>query len=151
MPTATNKIIPFMKGKDGKLAISQDRVRKTYPTKTYSLKPNVTKHNDGVNGEDRDRLDVTLNFYEGSFQMFMGDAQIIKDFIAAQKARDARTAPLDQQGGVRFYPNDGTKQSFVLVDLLVDEFDFNSGERNAKQMVTVNWRCTDLTEAKTLG
>jgi len=147
---ASTKILPFMKGKDGKLAVIQDRVRLPYDTKTYSIKPNVTKLNDGVNGEDRDRLDIVLNYYEGSFQMYLKDAQVIRDWLAAQAARDARTAPLEQEGGVRFYPNNGTRQSFILVDLILDDFDFSSNERGANQMITVNFRCGDLKEAKTL-
>lgn len=147
---ASNKIIPLMEGRNGKLVVVQDRVRKTYDTKTYGIKPNVTKHADGVNGEQRDRLSVTLNYYEGSWSMYMKDAGIIRDFLAAQAARDAMTVPLDQEGAIRFFPNNGTRESFVLDDLILDDFDYQSGERNAKKMVTVNFRCGDMKEAKTL-
>lgn len=147
---ADNKIVPFQEGRNGRLVITQDSVPKSYPMKSYSFKPNVTKHADGVCGEQRDRLSVTLNYYEGSFQMYEKDAEWLRDWLAAQKARDAMTVPLDQQGAVRFQPNDGTRKSFLLEDLILDDWELSRSGRAEKGMVTVNWRCADITEAKTL-
>ena len=145
---ADNKLIPTMEGRNGRLVITQDRVPKSYPIKNYSLKPNVTKHADGVCGEQRDRLSVTLNYYEGSFQMFVKDAEWLRDWLAAQDARDAMTAPLEQAGALRFSPNNGTRKSFILEDLIMDEFDFNSSGRADKKMATWNFRCGDIKEGK---
>lgn len=145
---ADNKIIPFMEGRNGRLVITQDRVPKSYPMKTYSLKPVLQKHADHVCGEQRARLSNTLDHYEGSFQMYAKDAEWLRDWLAAQKARDAMTAPLEQQAALRFQPNDGTRKSFILEDLILDDWDYTASARNEKKMVTQNFRCTDVTEAK---
>lgn len=147
---ADNKLVPFMEGRNTRFVFFQDRVRQSLPFKTTSIKPNVTKHADGVNGEQRDRLSVTVNYYELSAQMFMKDATALKLYLAAQAARDAMTAPLDQDGAIRFYPNDGTKQSFVMEDLVMDDFDLSQSGRDQKLMIMVNMRFADLKEAKTV-
>lgn len=149
MAVSANKLVPFMEGRNGRLVLSQDRVPKSYPFKTNSIKPNVTKHADGVNGEQRDRLSVTVNYYEGTAEMYMGDVQVVRDYLAAQAARDAMTVPLEQQGAVRWSPNDGTRTSFLLDELILDDFDWKNGGRSEKQMVTINFRFTDLKEVKT--
>lgn len=147
---ALNKAVPAMEGRNGRLLFVQDRVPKSFPFKTWSIKPNVTKHADGVNGEQRDRLSVTLNYYEITGQMYVMDAEWLRDWIASQAARDAMTVPLEQQGAVRFIPNDGTRKSFILDELVWDDWDYSQGGRAEKQMVTVNMRCADIKEAKAI-
>lgn len=147
---ATSKIRPHMTGQHGRLVVSMNRVRKSFPWKTWSIKPNVTKHNDGVNGESRDRLDKTLNYYEITAQAFMADADALRTYLQEQVPYDAGTTPNEEDGAIRFYPRDGTKESFILVDLIWDDFDLSQGGRSEKQMITFNMRCTDVQEAKTL-
>jgi hypothetical protein len=147
---ADSKILPFMEGRNGRLLFVQDRVPKSYPWKTWSIKPNVTKHADGVNGEQRDRLSKTLNYYEITAQMYVKDAEWLRDWLAAQAADDAMTAPIDQAGAVRFNPNDGTRKSFILDGLIWDDWDLSQGGRAEKKMVTVNMRCEDIKEGKAL-
>lgn len=147
---ATNKILPFMTGQHGRLVLALNRVRKSFDFKTWSIKPNVTKHNDGVNGETRDRLDKTLNYYEITAQAFMKDADALRTYLQEQVPYDAGTVPNEEEGAVRFYPRNGTKESFILVELIWDDFDLSQGGRNEKQMITFNMRCADVQEAKTL-
>lgn len=145
---AGSRIKPSMEGRNARLIVVQDRVPKSYPWKTWSIKPIVVKHADDVNGEQRPRLSVTLSHYEITAQMYVLDAEWLRDWLAAQAARDAMSAPLEQQGAVRFNPNDLTRKSFILDELILDDWDFSQGGRTEKQMVTVNMRCTDLLEAK---
>ena len=148
MPAAANKLKPFMEGRNSSLIVFQQNQRRNFPFKSKGVKPNVTKHADGVNGEDRDRLSVTLNYYEGSAEMYVGDLQFLTDWLEAQKARDAKTAPLDQTGALRFYPNDGTKKTYILQEFILDEWDLKDGGRSEKKMVTFNYRFTDIVESK---
>ncbi len=150
MPAVSPKILPFMTGQHGRLVLTQNRVRKSFDFKTWSVKPNVTKHNDGVNGETRDRLDKTLNYYEITAQAYMKDAEALKAYLELQEPFDTNTAPLEEAGAIRFYPRNGTRQSFILSELLWDDFDLSQGGRSEKQMVTFNMRCTDLKEAKAI-
>ena len=150
MPAATNKVLPFMTGQHGRLVLTQNRIRKSFDFKTWSIKPNVTKHNDGVNGETRDRLDKTLNFFEISAQAYMKDAEALKSYLELQEPYDANATPYEETGAVRFYPRNGTRQSFILVELIWDDFDLNQGGRSEKQMIGFSLRCTDIKEAKAI-
>lgn len=147
---ATNKDKGFMEGRHARLLFVQNSVPKSFAFKTWTIKPNVTKHNDGVNGEKRDRLSKTLNFYELTGQMFKKDANWIDDWLEAQDADDANTAPLDQEGAIRFNPLDGTRRSFILDGLIWDEWDLNQGGRGEKMMVGVSLRFEDLVKAKAI-
>jgi len=147
MPAATNLKAP-MTGKNGRLIVFQDRTKRIVDFKTWTMKPNVTKHNDGINGDEADELDFTFNFWEIAAQVFMRDGDIVRAYLEALANRQANTAPLDQQAGVRFYPNDGTRESFVLVGLVWDDFDLNQGGRSDKMMVGINMRCRKVQEAK---
>lgn len=147
MPTQ-NRILPAMEGRNGSLIIVQDRVPLSYPMKSFNFKPNVTKHADGVCGEERDRLSLTLNFYEGSFQMLVVDAEFLEHWLVAQGVRDAMTIPLEQAGALRFRPNNGTRKSFILDELILDEFDYNAPGRAEKKMCTINYRCSNLKQSK---
>lgn len=147
---ASNKIIPAMTGRHAKLIIFQDGQKRVFDFKSWTVKPNVTKHADGVNGESRDRLDVTLNYYEISGQMFMRDLDVLDAYLDAQADRDANAAPLDQAGAVRFTPQNGTRASYLLVDLLHDDFELSQGGRSEKLMTSVSFRCGDLKKAKAI-
>lgn len=145
---ASQKIVPAMTGRHATLVLFQDNAKKNFPFKSWTIKPNVTKHADGVNGEDRDRLDVTLNYYEFSGEMFQVDLEALEAHLEALEARDAKTIPLDQKGAIRFQPNNGTKASFVLQGMSIDDFDLKQGGRNEKLMVSVTGRFTNLKSSK---
>lgn len=145
-----NKLLPFMEGRNGKLIFVQNKVPKSYPFKTWSIKPIVVKHADGVGGEKRARLSKTLDYYELTGQMFVKDAEWIQDYLEAQAAEDAMTAPIEQSGAVRFMPNNGTRKSYVFDELIWDDWDFNQGGRTDKKMTTVNFRFTDLLPSKSV-
>lgn len=138
-----------MTGKNARLIVFQDNEKTLIDFKTWTLKPNVTKHNDGINGDDSDELDFTFNYWEIAGQLFARDAGWLKSYLSGIAARQSNTAPLIQQAATRFYPNNGTRQSFVLVGLVWDDFDANQGGRSEKFMVGVNMRCRKITEAKT--
>lgn len=145
---AQQKIVPGMTGRNATLVVFQDNAKLNLPCKTWNIKPNVTKHADGVNGENRDRLDVTLNYYEGTFEMYTTDLEVLTKHLEAQAVRDDFTLPLDQKGAVRFNLNDGTRKSFVLLGMVIDDFDAKNGGRNEKFMVTQSFRFTDLKDSK---
>jgi hypothetical protein len=147
---SNSKIMPFMEGRNGRLLFVQNRVPKSYAWKTWSIKPIVVKHADGVNGEKRARLSKTLDYYELTAQMYVKDAEWLRDWLEAQAAEDAMTAPLDQEGAIRLNPNNGTRKSFILEELIWDDWDFSQGGRTEKKMVNVNMRCTDIKEGKAI-
>lgn len=143
-----NKIKPYTEGRNASLLFVQNRVPKAYDFKSWSIKPIVVKHADGVNGEQRARLSKTLDYYEITGQMYVKDAQFLRDALEAQAADDAMTTPIPQEGAFRLRPNDGTRSSFILDELIWDDWDLNAAGRTDKNMVGVNMRCTDIKEAK---
>jgi hypothetical protein len=149
MPGAAQIPLAAMTGKNARLIVFSDNDKTLIDFKTWTLKPNVTKHNDGINGDDSDELDFTFNYWELGGQMFARNADWLRAYLKSLAPRQANTAPLVQQAATRFYPNNGTKQSFVLVNLTWDDFDANQGGRAEKFMVGVSLRCRKITEAKT--
>ena len=148
MPT-TAKAIASMEGRHARFVFFQDRTRKAFPFKSWTVKPIVTKHTDQVNGEKRARS-KTIDGYEISGEMYMTDALALQAWGEQQAADDANTGLLDQDGALRFQVRDGTTASYILQDMHWDEFELRQGARNEKIMVSVSMRCADLVEAKTL-
>lgn len=146
---AQSKSMAPMTGKNGRLIFFQDSSKRIIDFKTWTVKPNVTKHNDGINGADADEVDITFNYWEISAAVFMRDSDLIRAYLESLEKRQTNTAPLDQSGAIRFYPNDGTRLSFILVGLCWDDFDVNQGGRSEKIMGSMSLRCPKMTEAKT--
>lgn len=145
---ADNKIVPFTEGRNAIFKFVQNRVPKSFPWKTWTIKPIVVKHVDQVNGEQRARLSKTLDYYEISAEMYVKDAEFLRTYLEAQAAEDAMTAPIDQEGAFRLFPNNGTRESFIFEDLIWDDWELRQGGRTEKKMVTVNMRATNIKEAK---
>lgn len=148
MSGANQQIMAPMAGKNGKLVIFQDGVKRLVDFETWSFKPNVTKHADGINGAEADELDNTFNHWEITAELFVRTIDAVRAYLSALAARQANTAPLIQQGGVRFNLNNGTRESLILVNLLWDDFDFKNSGRAAKKKMQCNFRCTKILEGK---
>lgn len=145
-----NKITGLLEGRHARLVIIQDQVPKSFLFKNWTIKPNVTKHNDGIGGEQRDELSKTLNFYEMSGSMFVRDLVWLDAWLEAQEAEDAMTAPIDQEAAWRMNMGDGTRQSYILDEFIWDDWEFTQGGRAEKIMVPTSFRFKDLKKAKSL-
>ncbi len=139
-----------MGGKNAQLAVFQENDKVLADFKTWNLKPNITKHNDGINGDDSDELDFTFNYWELSGELFNRNVELERAYLRSLAARQANTAPLVQSGGLRFKKNDGTRVSLVLVNLVWDDFDTKNGGRSERIMTSVSMRCRRVTEAKSV-
>lgn len=137
-------------GQNTRLVYFQDGTKVTLDAKTWSIKANVTKTNDGVNGELRDRLHKIVNFYEITIQCYLRDAKLIQAFLADQLNEDAQVAPLNKQASFRLYPRDGTKVTFVVENVVWDDMDINQGGRDSAMMVTCNMRAQDVREVQAI-
>ena len=139
-----------MRGTNAKIVFFQDGSKVVLDAKTWTIKPNVTKNADGVNGEVRDRLSKTLNYYEISIQCFQRDTVILEAYLADQANEDAQVAGLDKSGGFRLYPRDGSSRTFVIKDIVWDEFEENQGGRSEAVMVTLNMRASDVVQTQSI-
>ena len=66
--------VPFLNGKDAKMKIFINGTEMVANAKNWTVTADVTKTADGVNGEDRDRLDSFVNFYTYSATCYMDKA-----------------------------------------------------------------------------
>lgn len=135
-------------GTNARIVYFQDGNKVVLDAKTWSIKPNVTKNADGVNGEERDRLSRILNYWEVSISCYQRDATVLKQWLADQANEDAQAAPLSKSGGFRLYPRDGTSVAFVISDIVWDDFDLNQGGRDQAVMISLNMRAQDVREVQ---
>lgn len=145
---ASNKQLQAMAGEHAKMVVFSDNVKSLIDFKTWGLKPNITKHNDSINGAESDELGFTFNFWELNGSLYTRDMGIVRAYLKSLQARLDNATPLDQAGGVRFYPQNGTKESLILVDLCWDDFDLQQGGRGSKIMTSVSMRCRGVKEGK---
>ena len=137
-----------MRGTDASIVFFLDGNKVVLDAKTWSIKPNVSKNVDDVNGEDRSRLSKTLNYYEITITCFQRDTTILEAYFKDQANEDAHVTPLDKVGGFRLRPHDGSKRSFVIRDVVWDDFEENQGGRTDAVMVTINLRASDVKQAQ---
>ena len=133
-----------IRGTNARIVFFQDSNKVTLDAKSWTIKPNVTKAADGVNGEQRDRLAKVTNFFEITISCFQRDAEILKRFLEDQANEDAQVAALDKQAGFRLYPRNGTSVPFLLSNVVWDDFEENMSGRADAVMVTLNMRCSDV-------
>jgi len=133
-----------IRGTNAKIRFRQDGQPVVLDAKSWTIKPNVTKNADGVNGENRDRLSKTINYYEITVSCFQRDASVLQAYLTDQNNEDAMAAALDKQAGFTLYPRNGTSAPFLVVDVVWDDFDLNQGGRADAVMVTVNMRASDV-------
>jgi hypothetical protein len=117
---------PFFRGKDVTLIFLRDSQRVEFKCKTIDVKRNATNANDGVNGEDRDRLDSITNFYEIQIECFMEDARELQMLLDEDAQRDTRTQPLENGVGLLVRPNNGTKYSAQASQVTIDDWDWSA-------------------------
>lgn len=139
-----------LRGTDAKIIYFQDGQKVTLDAKTWSIKPNVTKNADGVNGETRDRLSKTLNYYEITIQCYQRTGDLLKKYLEDQANEDTHAAALDKQGGFRLVPRASARESYVITDIIFDDFDLNQGGRADAVMMTLNMRASDMTKTQSI-
>lgn len=135
---ATN--IPFTRGRDVKVKFYQDDLPILMDAKNFDIEENATEANDGVCGEDRDRLDKVTNYYSGSFDIYQTDQHIMQSIMDAQAQDDAAGIPLTQLLSVRFNNRDGTRTTYLLKECKFGPFKDNAGGRGDNVMLNVKIR-----------
>ncbi len=133
--------VDFFAGKDLVLRVFVNGQEVVLNTKTFNVKANVTKANDGINGEDRDRLTRYINFFDISANCYQNDAKLLQALLDDIKNDDSQVAKLAKAAGIRIRVLDGSKAAFVVKELILDDFDFQSTGRTDKAMMNINMRC----------
>ncbi len=135
---ATN--IPFIRGRDVLMKVYQDGAPVLIEAKNFDLEENATENADGVNGEDRDRLDKVTNFYSGSIDIYQSDQHVMDMIMAAQVQDDAAGLPLEQFATFRFNNRDGTRTTYILQECKFGPFKDNASGRGDTVMLNLKIR-----------
>lgn len=140
---------PFFAGLHARWVFIQNNVRVTFDVTKGNFKPNVTKANDGVNGEPRDRLAVYVNYFEGSINTLQVDTQALEALLNNIENDDAGVLPWEKACGLVITPPSGRKASFQLTGLNFDDWDFSSQGRTERVGLVVPFRATRIRAVRT--
>lgn len=142
--------IPFVRGRDVLLKIYQDSKPVLIDCKNFDLEENATETNDGVCGEDRDRLDKVTNFYSGTFDIYQVDQHVMQSIMDAQDQDDAAGIPLNQSASFRINNRDGTRTTYLLQEVKIGPFKNAAGGRGELLMLNLKIRGRYLKLAKSI-
>lgn len=130
----------FFKGENVALKMYQSGKPVTVLGKNFDIEESATEMNDGVNGENRDRLDKVTNYYNISVDLYQNDQEQMEAIIAAQDVDDAAGFALPQSCAVQIQQRDGTRAAYLLQECKFGPFKWASGGRDENTMLNLKIR-----------
>lgn len=131
---------PFFSGKDAVMRLFINGAEVILNLDTWDAGPNVTKAADGVNGEDRDRLQTIMNYFELTSKGWMDKAAQIPAVMNYISNNDAQVQPLDAAVALSFKILDGSKLAFVAKEVTIDDWKITQGGRTTRVNFSLNMR-----------
>lgn len=128
---------PFFKGLAVKLIFLRDSKKVELKTKTIDITKNVTESHDGVNGELRDRNQVTCNYFEIQIEAFLEDLREVDVLLADQQQLDTRTQPVEKGFSLVIQPNDGSTWAAEAINPVIGGWNLNVPGRSENVMLKV--------------
>jgi len=143
--------IPFWKGKNAKVLFFQDGKQITLDVDSWTVKPNVTESNDGVCGEDRDRLQTDVNFFEINLETKQQKLDALDGLLDNIDNNDANVLPLDKSVAFSIKPNDGTSAAYAAGgEVTIGAWDFGTSGRTERNKLTIPLRAQYFKKIGTL-
>ena len=132
--------VPFFSGKDAiiRLFINGDEV--VIPVKNWEVGVVGVDAADGVNGEQRDRLQFIVNYFEGSFTCWESDVSPLEALINNINNDDQEVLPLEKTVGFNMRLLDGTRKNFAGKEGTLGAWRFTQGGRTERVTLTVPFR-----------
>lgn len=134
---------PFIRGENVVLRLYQQKGSALKPVylaaKNWKVTENATEVNEGVNGENRDRLDKVTNFYEVTFDIYLPDMEFLTAYMEAQTAMDNNQFPLKQTLAVLIKTPRGN-YAYSCQEAMVGPFDHNNSGRADSNMMSCKAR-----------
>lgn len=140
----------FLKGINSVFKFYLDGSEIVLNCKSWDCKVNVTKISDGVNGEDRDRLDRVVNYFEITADCFQRNMDILQAALKDIQNDDSVVPPLDKAGGIRMKIYDGSKKAYLCKEMVWDDFSMNASGRADRTMMKLTMRFRYFTEVKSI-
>lgn len=142
---------PFWKGKNAKVLFFQDGAQVTLDVLSWSVKPNVTESADGVCGEDRDRLQTDVNFFDINLECMQQDTVGLRTLLKNVDNDDSNVLPLDKSVAFSIKPNDGTSHAFAVGgEVTVGGWEWASPGRVERAKLTIPLRAQYFKPLSTL-
>lgn len=141
MPTATNST-PFYRGRDVTLRLTSNGKPVYFAAKSFQWEQVAVEAADGVNGEDRDRLDLITNYFQGTVDIYAADQTQMQMLLDQQTNDDASGSPFKQTGSVRINHRDGTRSAFKMIGMKIGPWTKNLPGRTEIGMLTLKFRFT---------
>jgi len=132
--------IPFFRGQNVVLKFYQDNKPVYLAAKNWDVEENATEVADGVNGENRDRLDKVTNYYTATVDIFQTDQEVMEAYLKAQQADDDNLLPKRQTGAVQIKHRDGTRASYLLQEVKAGPMKLNNASRQEAVMLNLKLR-----------
>ncbi len=132
--------IPFFRGQNVVLKFYQNNKPVYLAAKNWDVEENATENADGVNGENRDRLDKVTNYYTATVDIFQTDQEAMAAYIAAQDADDNNQLPLKQTAAVQIKHRDGTRAAYLLQEVKVGPMKISNSSRQEAVMLNLKMR-----------
>lgn len=132
--------IPFVRGSNSTFKVYFNNRPLYLPCKVWNVDESATEHADGVNGEDRDRLDKTTNFFDTQLELFQSDMTVMQSYLDAIAADDAQGLPTVQTCALRLKLRDGTSANFILKECKVGPMKLASSGRADPIMLSLKVR-----------
>lgn len=105
----------FVSGKNTTFRLYWNGSVWTVAVKSWSIEEVAVEAEDGVNGEQRDRLQKIVKYYKATFETWEdGASQTLQNLITSQANDDAFLPQLPLGGGILFRNQDGSKMAFTL-------------------------------------
>ncbi len=130
----------FFRGCNAKLKAYQNGRPVVFLCKNFDVEENASENNDGVCGEDRDRLDKVTNYFSVSVDLYQKDQELMNAIIAAQEADDAAGFPLPQTCAIEIQQRNGTRVAYLLTECKFGPFKWSNSSRDEAVMVNLKIR-----------
>lgn len=116
--------------------------------RSFSCKPNIVAIADGVCGENRDRLDKEVNYYELTMSCFQKDLTKLKNILADQDAEDDGAVPTVKDFAMVIKTKGGEKGGYIAQECVLDDWNFDIGGRTDRVMLDLPIRCRYFKQSK---
>jgi hypothetical protein len=103
---------------------------------TWDLSQEAEDIADGVNGEDRDRLDKEIKFYKLSLECFNATTDKLKQLLAYDADLDD-DAQDDVSFGIKLRDKSGNSDIFALTECTLDNWKWASGGRTSRMKLSI--------------
>jgi hypothetical protein len=140
MPVST-----FLSGKDAVMRYFQDDNEvATLNVKSWEFGPKVTEFQDGVNGEQRDRVGSQTDSYEINLELYVDTLEQIDVLIKDRDNEDARAVPLNKSALMQLFPRGAGQKAYAFTDLAVGAWRVKHSGRKERLTVSLPLQAGDM-------